>query len=98
MSDDRHERISALAHQIWEGEGRPDGQDRAHWEQAARELDALEKSIPEQPTKPDERAIEAAAPPREKIGKKRPSAGRPTAGRRSNAENATPYAAFSPGK
>jgi hypothetical protein len=36
--DDVDERIKARAYQLWEAEGRPDGRDREHWEQAAREI------------------------------------------------------------
>ena len=32
------ERIRARAHEIWESEGRPEGRDREHWEQAFREM------------------------------------------------------------
>lgn len=31
-------RVRARAHQIWEDEGRPDGRDPQHWDQAQREL------------------------------------------------------------
>lgn len=37
---DRIERIRERAHQIWENEGRPDGRETQHWEQASREIDA----------------------------------------------------------
>lgn len=37
MEDEQHERISQLAHELWEKEGRPDGKDAEHW-QAARKL------------------------------------------------------------
>jgi hypothetical protein len=36
------ERIRLRAHEIWEREGRPDGQEAQHWEQARREIDGLE--------------------------------------------------------
>ena len=32
------EKIRIRADEIWEGEGRPDGRDRDHWQQAEREL------------------------------------------------------------
>ena len=44
MTDDRQERIRKRAHAIWESHGRPDGSDREHWEQATREIDALDAS------------------------------------------------------
>ena len=30
--------IRALAYGLWESEGRPDGRDKEHWEQACRKL------------------------------------------------------------
>jgi hypothetical protein len=36
--DDVTERIRDRAYQIWLDEGQPTGRERAHWEQAAREL------------------------------------------------------------
>lgn len=36
--DDRDELIRRRAYAIWENEGRPDGDDRRHWEQASREM------------------------------------------------------------
>lgn len=32
----RSERVQQLAHQIWEAEGRPDGQAQRHWQMAER--------------------------------------------------------------
>ena len=43
MSDDREERIRRKAHQIWEDQGRPEGQAEAHWDMAS-ELVAIEES------------------------------------------------------
>ncbi|MBE1161514.1 DUF2934 domain-containing protein [Dyella sp. 7MK23] len=37
--DDRA-RISALAHAMWESEGRPDGRDLEHWLKAEKLVDA----------------------------------------------------------
>ncbi len=34
------ERIRRRAHEIWEGEGRPEGRDGEHWAQASREIEA----------------------------------------------------------
>jgi hypothetical protein len=36
---DREEIIRQRAYRIWEEEGRPEGRDRLHWDQAAREVD-----------------------------------------------------------
>jgi hypothetical protein len=35
MLDAREERIRAKAHDLWEADGKPEGRDRDHWEQAA---------------------------------------------------------------
>jgi len=39
MSDD-DEAIRLRAYRLWESEGRPNGRDEAHWQQASRELRA----------------------------------------------------------
>ncbi len=36
----REQRIQQLAHEIWEAEGRPDGQSARHWAMAERLADA----------------------------------------------------------
>lgn len=36
--DDREELIRRRAYAIWEREGRPEGQDKRHWEQASQEM------------------------------------------------------------
>jgi hypothetical protein len=38
MNGISEEIIRQRAHAIWEAQGRPDGHDREHWEQAIREL------------------------------------------------------------
>jgi hypothetical protein len=35
---DLNTRIRARAHQLWESEGRPDGREAEHWDEAQREL------------------------------------------------------------
>jgi len=47
-------RIRELAHQIWESEGKPHGEDARHWEMARKlaEAEALTPSKPKAPTKP----------------------------------------------
>jgi hypothetical protein len=42
---DREERIRQRAHEIWEQEGRPEGQAQTHWERAAQELDREDAEI-----------------------------------------------------
>ena len=47
-------RIRELAHQIWESEGKPHGQDARHWEMARKlaEAEALTPSKPKPAAKP----------------------------------------------
>lgn len=42
----RKARIGALAHQIWEAEGRPDGQEQRHWHMAERLVQAEMTVLP----------------------------------------------------
>jgi hypothetical protein len=37
---DLQQRIQQRAYQLWESEGRPQGREQAHWQQAQRELTA----------------------------------------------------------
>jgi hypothetical protein len=41
MTQDREQRIQERAYAIWEAEGRPEGRERDHWQQAEHELAAL---------------------------------------------------------
>lgn len=43
------DRIRRRAHAIWEGEGRPEGRDQAHWAQASREIAAAGPRSPAAP-------------------------------------------------
>lgn len=38
MTTPQQHQIAELAYRIWEQQGRPEGRDREHWEQAQREL------------------------------------------------------------
>lgn len=40
MATDREDRIKRRAYELWEAEGRPEGRQAEHWEQAAREIEA----------------------------------------------------------
>jgi hypothetical protein len=44
---DRERRIRERAYLIWEHEGQPEGQADRHWQEAERELDALEAAADE---------------------------------------------------
>lgn len=39
MTPDRDKRIQMRAYEIWEREGRPEGRESSHWEQARAEID-----------------------------------------------------------
>ncbi len=68
MTDDRHDRISARAHAIWEAQGRAHGQDRIHWDQATKEIDAEDAAAKKKPSpvKPAARATAKKAPAKPK--------------------------------
>ena len=73
MTDDRQERIRKRAHAIWESNGRPHGSDREHWEQATREIDALDASAKaKKPAAAKPAAAKAA--PKPKVAAKAPAA------------------------
>jgi rubrerythrin len=48
--DDREERIRQRAYAIWESEGRPEGEERRHWEKAERELAERDQRPPSDAT------------------------------------------------
>ena len=50
-STNRDQRITELAHRIWEEEGRPDGQAEAHWARAVAIIDAEALAKPKAPAK-----------------------------------------------
>lgn len=43
MQPDRAERIQRRAHAIWEREGRPEGRQDEHWQQAREEIERQER-------------------------------------------------------
>jgi hypothetical protein len=59
--DEREQRIRMRAHQLWEQEGRPDGQSERHWE-TARLLIAIEDN-PDAEQVPLERSMAQPAEP-----------------------------------
>ena len=46
--------IRRRAHAIWEREGRPEGRQQEHWEQARREIEAEEAASPSRTAAPDD--------------------------------------------
>lgn len=46
MTPDREKQIRARAFEIWEREGRPEGREQSHWEQARREIDGESAASP----------------------------------------------------
>jgi hypothetical protein len=81
------DRIHKRAYEIWEREGRPEGQHDAHWEQARRECEA--EDAPEPPKapavkatpKPEKEAAADAAAPEAKAPKPAKAAAKPAARR-----------------
>lgn len=54
-STEREARIRELAKEIWEAEGRPDGQELRHWGMAERLADAeIRAAAPPEPSKDTE--------------------------------------------
>jgi hypothetical protein len=45
---DRRQRVTQLAHEIWEAEGRPEGQSLRHWGMAERLVEAEDRYAREQ--------------------------------------------------
>jgi hypothetical protein len=43
--DEKQSKIRERAHQIWEQEGRPNGQEQAHWERATKEIEEEDQTI-----------------------------------------------------
>jgi hypothetical protein len=61
---EQQQRIAELAYRIWEQQGRPEGRDREHWEQARRQLQGSDAGLtpgasqPEPaPTAPTDNAV-----------------------------------------
>jgi len=50
QAQSRDERIGALAYQIWEEEGRPDGRSEVHWYVACEMIDAEDAAAEPLPT------------------------------------------------
>ncbi|WP_429232422.1 DUF2934 domain-containing protein [Inquilinus ginsengisoli] len=47
MVEDRLERIRQRAYDIWHREGRPDGREQEHWDQAVAEIEAEDRPAAE---------------------------------------------------
>ena len=52
--NDKDELIRRRAYEIWEREGRPEGQERRHWELASREIAEHERLPPNSQTGDDQ--------------------------------------------
>jgi hypothetical protein len=83
MTDDRQERIRNRAHQIWQEEGHPAGQDERHWHQAAADIDREDatgkSSAAKKPSKKATGAAKAKAEPKEEKAAKKASKPKKTA-------------------
>jgi hypothetical protein len=53
MATPDHQQIAERAYRIWEQQGRPQGLDREHWEQAQRELQADDGSFVSEASQPE---------------------------------------------
>ena len=49
MTTETEQAVKARAHEIWEGEGRPEGRHAEHWSQAERELGAGPSNVERDP-------------------------------------------------
>lgn len=89
MSSDE-ERIRELAYQIWESEGRPEGQTEKHWEMARKLKESQDQGElappPEGATRPKRTR---KAPPKDETQAEKPALlGKPTARRKKTAADA----------
>jgi hypothetical protein len=57
MAIDRHEQIRRRAYEIWEREGRPEGADLRHWQQASDEVDTDDTEPPSSGDDRDDAAL-----------------------------------------
>jgi hypothetical protein len=55
MDQTKEERIREKAHSMWEQEGRPEGQDSRHWEEAEKQLVEADSVAAGQPSKDPKR-------------------------------------------
>ena len=72
------QRIRELAHQIWESEGRPDGQNTRHWEMACKLVEGeqqgdLQPSPAPEPAARKPRSRTAAAPAKDETQVEKPA-------------------------
>jgi hypothetical protein len=49
----REDRIKQRAHEIWEREGRPEGRQQEHWDQAVQEIESEGSETERGPVTPD---------------------------------------------
>jgi hypothetical protein len=68
MMDAREERIRAKAHQLWEADGKPQGHDREHWEQAAKLVEEEEQKAAKAEVDPEAAQRDGSSPTNDPIG------------------------------
>lgn len=68
MLDAREERIRAKAHELWVADGRPEGRDRDHWEQAAKLVEEEERQEARAKSDPESRAAGDSSASNDPIG------------------------------
>ena len=87
------QRIRELAYQIWESEGRPEGEDARHWQMAIKLLDSEQKGDlqPAPEKKPAARKPRAkAAPPDDETQMEKPALlGKPAGAGKARASRST---------
>jgi hypothetical protein len=67
--EDRERRIREMAHRIWEDEGRPQGQDKRHWDMAETLIGAGQHDRMKSEASPDPAALpDLAAGVKDKLG------------------------------
>jgi hypothetical protein len=72
MNNKREARVRQRAHEIWERQGRPQGEENEHWAQASNEIDAEEGTRPA-----DAAAATGTTPPIQEMAEKRRQAPKP---------------------
>ena len=68
MLDAREERIRAKAHELWEADGKPEGRDREHWEQAAKLVEEEERKAAKAEADPEAAKKPGDSPTNDPIG------------------------------
>lgn len=93
MSEQQDQRIRELAYQIWESEGRPEGEEARHWEMARKLAESEQQG---ETAKPATRARKAATKPTAATPAAQPKPARSARGTRSAASESAPATPAAP--